>query len=156
VDGRPITGLPGLGAALYQHPPAENVTLSVLRGSSRISIAIPAVQHYNQQVELSSLATPANKIPRLGIFATNLERNFQYVVGNARSTSGVLVVAQTSGPNAQKAKLQAGDIIRSLNTTPMDSLEQLKAAVRELSSGDAVVLQIERDGTFQYLDFEMD
>jgi len=156
VDGRPITGLPGLGAALYQHPPAENVTLSVLRGSSRISIEIPALQHYDQQVELSSLATPANKIPRLGIFATNLERNFQYAVGNARSTSGVLVVAQTSGPNAQKAKLQAGDIIRSLNTTPMDSLEQLKSAVRELSSGDPVVLQIERDGAFQYLDFEMD
>ena len=156
VDGRPITGLPGLGAALYQHPPAENVTLSVLRGSSKISIEIPALQHYDRQVELSSLATPANKIPRLGIFATNLERNFQYVVGNARSTSGVLVVAQTSGPNAQKAKLQAGDIIRSLNTTPMDSLGQLKSVVRELSSGDPVVLQIERDGAFQYLDFEMD
>jgi serine protease Do len=155
VDGRPITGLPGLSAALYQHPPDEIVTLSVLRGSSRISIEIRALQHYDQQTDLSSLATPANKIPRLGIFATNLERNFQYIVGHARSSSGLVVVAQTSGPNALKVKLQAGDIIRSLNATPMDSVEQLKEAVRELNSGDPVVLQIERDAKFQYLDFEV-
>jgi len=156
VDGRPITGLPGLSAALYQHPPDEDVTLCVLRGSSRISLEIPALQHYDQEDELSTLATPANRIARLGIFVTDLERNFQFVVGNARSSSGVVVVAQTSGPNAAKARLRAGDIIRSLNATPMDTVEQLRTAVRGLNSGDPVVLQIERDEKLQYVDFEMD
>ena len=156
VDGRPITGLPGFSAALYQHPPNEDVTFNVLRGSSTISLEIPALQRYDQEDELSNLATPANRISRLGIFATDLERNFQYVLGNVRSAGGVVVLAKTSGPNALKAKLQAGDIIRSLNTTPMDSVEQLRKAVRELNSGDPVVLQIERNEKLQYVDFEMD
>jgi serine protease Do len=156
VDGRPITGLPGFSAALYQHPPNEEVTLTVLRDSSRISLEISALQRYDQEDELSTLATPANRIARLGIFATDLERNFQYVLGNVRSTGGVVVLAKTSGPNALKAKLQAGDIIRSLNATPMDSVEQLRTAVRELNSGDPVVLQIERDEKLQYVDFEID
>src|SRR6202171_431703 len=156
VDGRPITGLPGLSAALYQHPPDEDVTLCVLRGSSRISLEIPALQHYNRVDELSTLATPANRIARLGIFVTDLERNFQFVIGNARSATGVVVVARTLGPNAQKAKLQPGDIIRSLNATPMDSVEQLRTTVRGLHSGDPVVLQIERDEKLQYIDFEID
>jgi serine protease Do len=156
VDGRPITGLPGLSAALYQHPPDEVVTLSVLRGSSRISLEIPALQHYDQVEELSSLATPSNKIARLGIFVTDLEHNFESVIGNVRSSTGVVVVAKTSGPNALKSKLQAGDIIRSLNTTPMDSVEQLRTSVHGLNSGDPVVLQIERDEKLQYVDFEMD
>jgi serine protease Do len=156
VDGRPITGLPGLSAALYQHPPDEDVTLSVLRGSSRISLEIPALQHYDQDDELSALATPNNRIARLGIFVTDLERNFQFVVGNARSATGVVVVAKTSGPNALIAKLQPGDIIRSLNATPMDSVEELRTAVRGLNSGDPVVLQIERDEKLQYVDFELD
>ena len=155
VDGRSITGLPGLSAALYQHPPEEDVTMSVLRGSSKISVKITALQHHDREDELLSLATPANRIARLGIFATNLEHNFQYVVGNVRSSSGIVVVAKTSGPNALKSKLQAGDIIRSLNTAPMDSIEQLKEAVRSLTSGDPVVLQIERDGKLQYVDFEI-
>jgi len=156
VDGRPITGLPGLSAALYQHPPDEIVTLSVLRGSSKISLKIAALQHSDQEDELSALATPNNRIARLGIFATDLERNFQFVVGNSRSATGVVVVARTLGPNAQKAKLQPGDIIRSLNATPMDSVEQLRTTVRGLHSGDPVVLQIERDEKLQYIDFEMD
>jgi serine protease Do len=156
VDGRPITGLPGLSAALYQHPPDEDVTVSVLRGSSRMSLEIPALQHYDQEDELSTLATPANRIARLGIFATDLERIFQFVVGSVRSSSGVVVVAKTSGPNALRARLQAGDIIRSLNATPIDSVEQLRTAVRGLNSGDPVVLQIERDEKLQYVDFEMD
>jgi S1-C subfamily serine protease len=92
----------------------------------------------------------------LGIFATDLERNFQFVPPNVRSSRGVVVLAKTLGPNALKAKLQAGDIIRSLNATPMDSLEQLRAAVRGLNSGDPVVLQIERDEKLQYIDFEID
>jgi serine protease Do len=156
VDGRPVTGLPGFSAALYQHPPNEDVALNVLRGSSTISLEISALQRYDQEDELSTLATPANRIARLGIFATDLERNFQYVLGNVRSTGGVVVLAKTSGPNALKAKLQAGDIIRSVNATPMDSVEQLRTAVRELNSGDPVVLQIERDEKLQYVDFEMD
>jgi serine protease Do len=156
VDGRPITGLPGLSAALYQHPPDEDVTVSVLRGSSRITLEIPALQHYDREDDLSVLATPNNRIARLGIFAADLEYNFQSVMGNVRSSGGVVVVAQTSGSNALKARLQAGDIIRSLNATPMESVEQLRTAVRGLNSGDPVVLQIERGEKLQYVDFEMD
>jgi S1-C subfamily serine protease len=52
--------------------------------------------------------------------------------------------------------VQTGDIIHSLNTKPIDSVETLRSAVRALHSGDAVVLQIERDGGLQYLPFEME
>ena len=123
---------------------------------STISLEIPALQRYDREDELLTLATPANKIARLGIFATDLERNFQFVLSNVRSSGGVVVLAKTSGPNALKARLQAGDIIRSLNATPTDSVEQLRTAVRGLNSGDPVVLQIERDEKLQYVDFEMD
>jgi serine protease Do len=58
VDGRPIAGLPGLSAALYQHSPDENVAMCVPRGSSKISLQIPALQHYDEEDELSNPATP--------------------------------------------------------------------------------------------------
>jgi S1-C subfamily serine protease len=128
----------------------------VLRGSSRITLEIPALQHYDREDDLSVLATPNNRIARLGIFAADLGYNFQSVMGNVRSSGGVVVVAQTSGSNALKARLQAGDIIRSLNATPMESVEQLRTAVRGLNSGDPVVLQIERGEKLQYVAFEMD
>ena len=52
--------------------------------------------------------------------------------------------------------VQTGGIIHSLNTRAIDSVETLRREVRGLQSGDAVVLQIERDGGLQYLPFEME
>jgi hypothetical protein len=49
-----------------------------------------------------------------------------------------------------------GDIIRAIDRTPLQSSSQFQAIVRDVRSGDPVVLQIERSGTLQYLAFEMD
>jgi len=43
-----------------------------------------------------------------------------------------------------------------LNTTSIDSMDTLRAAVRDLKTGDPVVLQVERDGGLLYLSFEME
>jgi len=52
--------------------------------------------------------------------------------------------------------LETGDIIRAIDRTPLQSTSQLQTMVRNLKSGDPVVLQVERKGKLQYLAFEMD
>jgi S1-C subfamily serine protease len=52
--------------------------------------------------------------------------------------------------------LETGDIILAIARTPLQSSSQFLETVRPLRSGDAVVLQIERNGKLQYLAFEMD
>ena len=64
-------------------------------------------------------------------------------------------MAQTAGPNAD-AGLETGDIIRAIDRSSLLSISQFQAIVRDVRSGDPVVLQIERSGTLQYLAFEMD
>jgi len=65
-------------------------------------------------------------------------------------------VAQTPGPNVVDTGLETGDIIRAIDRTPLQSTSQLQTMVRNLKSGDSVVLQVERKGKLQYLAFEMD
>jgi S1-C subfamily serine protease len=43
-----------------------------------------------------------------------------------------------------------------MNRATVESVDQLKTAVAQIKPGDAVVLQIERRGQFQYLAFEME
>ena len=52
--------------------------------------------------------------------------------------------------------LQTGDVIHSLNTTPITSMEGLRGAVLALKSGEPVVLQVERSDGLTYLGFEME
>jgi len=66
------------------------------------------------------------------------------------------VVGQSLDLSALTANLHAGDIIHTLNRVPIQSAEQLRSALRELKPGNAAVLQIERQGQLQYVDFEME
>jgi len=73
-----------------------------------------------------------------------------------RIGTGVIVVGRAPGFNSVSTGLRVGDLIHSLNRTPIESVDQLKSAVAQLKAGDAAVLWIERQGQFQYLTFEME
>ena len=71
-------------------------------------------------------------------------------------STGVIVVGRAPGFSTIDVGLRAGDVVHSLNRTPVESVEQLKSALAQLKQGDAAVLRIERQGQFQYLAFEME
>jgi S1-C subfamily serine protease len=77
-------------------------------------------------------------------------------VHSIRGDTGILVVAQGGVSSSVNTGLEAGDIVRAIDRTPLQSTSQLMAMIRPLRSGDPVVLQIERDGKLQYLAFEIE
>jgi hypothetical protein len=62
----------------------------------------------------------------------------------------------SAGPNAVGTGLETGDIIRAIDRTALQTTSQFETLVRNLRSGDPVVLQVERRGKLQYLAFEME
>jgi serine protease Do len=52
--------------------------------------------------------------------------------------------------------LMAGDVIHSLNRTPITSVEILRDAFTKLQPGDPAAMQVERNGKLTYLTFEME
>jgi serine protease Do len=66
------------------------------------------------------------------------------------------VVARAVYAGTVESGLVPGDVIHSLNRTPIRSLADLRSAVREVKVGDSVVLQIERQGGLHYLAFDME
>jgi serine protease Do len=70
--------------------------------------------------------------------------------------SGVVVAARTLDAMSVETGLQPGDVIHAVNRTTIDSVEALRRVLRSIKPGDPVALQIERQGAFAYLYFEMD
>ena len=93
-------------------------------------------------------------LDRLGLYVVDLNDKVRAALPDLRFPSGVIVVGQSSEPNSATSRLRAGDIIHTLNQTPIDSVEQLRAMLRGLRLGQAVVLQIERAGKLQYVAFD--
>ena len=52
--------------------------------------------------------------------------------------------------------LRPGDVIYAINNEPTSTVAALSAALSQMKSGDAVVLQVEREGTLMYVAFEME
>ena len=117
-----------------------------------------SVKVYHENVdELSDIPDLQKSLVRkLSVFVTDLDERVRPVLHGTRSDSGVLVVAQTSGPNAVDTGLETGDIIRAIDRTALQTTSQFETLVRNLRSGDPVVLQVERKGKLQYLAFEIE
>jgi serine protease Do len=154
VDGRQIAGLPGFTAALYLHSPDTPLKLDVLRGPQKVSLLVAALQQYDVEDDLVNLVDGHSLLDRLGVYVVNLNDKLRAALPDLRFPSGVIVVAQSSEQNSATSGLRAGDIIHTLNQTPIDSVKQLRAMLRDLRPGQAVVLQIERAGKLQYGAFE--
>ena len=52
--------------------------------------------------------------------------------------------------------LTPGDIIHAVNGKKIETLKDLRDALREIPAGSPGVLQIERDGKLSFMTFEMD
>jgi serine protease Do len=157
IDGRPILGLPGLTAALYLHPADQVVRMDVLRGNQKIALNVPAIEDQEKEDHLADFIDPNNRIGRLGIYVMDLDDQLRSAISaDVRIPSGVVVLGQSLDLNALTSTLRAGDIIHAVNRVSIQSVDQLRSALRALKPGDPVVLQIERLGQLQYVDFEME
>jgi serine protease Do len=163
ADDRPIETLSALTAATYLHNPDKPVKLEILRGTDadknkeKKILYVAAVEKHDQMDLLMDATDPENSlVPRLGILVVDITDQIRSAIGAVRIPGGVVVVGRAANLIVSDSGVQTGDIIHSLNNKPIDSVETLRSAVRTLKSGDAVVLEIERDGGLQYLPFEME
>jgi len=157
ADDRPIDTLPALTAAMYLHPLDEVMKLVVLRGGKRETLFVAVSEHRDEMDKLMDAVDPDQSlVARLGILAVDLNDQLRSVVGNLRVSSGVVVIARAANLIGPESGLKSGDVIHSVNKTPVDSLESLRAALNDLKANAPVVLQVERDGQLQWLAFEME
>jgi serine protease Do len=157
IDGKPILGPPDFMTALYLHPTDQVLNMDVLRDANTKSFNV-FVKVYHERIDDLADIPELQKslIRRLNIFVTDLDGKVRPLLHSTRSDSGVVVVAQIGGASAVDTGLEAGDIIRAVDRTELQTTAQFQTLVRNLRAGDPVVLQVERKGKLQYLAFEME
>ncbi|MFZ0317612.1 MAG: trypsin-like peptidase domain-containing protein [Candidatus Sulfotelmatobacter sp.] len=157
ADDRRVETLPGLSSALYLHRLDQVLKLEILRGDQKKILYVPAIEQRDPMDQLFDAADPEKSlVSRLGILAIDLTPDLRNQIGQLRIASGVVVLGRAATLITPETGLQTGDVIHSLNTTPIPSMDALRAAVLALKPGDAVVLQVERSDGLTYLTFEME
>jgi serine protease Do len=155
IDGAHVQNIPQLTWALLHKHPGDHVSLDIWRNGSTIALDFSLVGPPPSSASpLATVNIEENLIVKLGIVATT-PKHEPAEPPSRKSKPGVLVVALLSGTDFEP-ELASGDVIRSVNNVPIASVAQLRAMVEAFKPGDAIALQVERNGKPIYVAFEMD
>jgi len=138
---------------LYRQAVGNFVGIEVLRDGQTRRARVPVEERRDPLANLSAAIDPRQHlVSRLAILGIDLDAQAGVMLGVQRVPSGVIVASTAAGAiDSRDGGLAPGDIIYAVNTKPVASLAELRAALDALKPGDPVVLQLERRGLLMYL-----
>jgi serine protease Do len=156
VDGKPVDNVRHFGLNLYRHAADATVTLVVLRGAEKQTFVVPVMERPDDPYRFLDMVNPQqNLVPQLGILGIDIDAGLAAVLPTPRIAGGVLVAAIAPEANQSEQAFAAGDVIHSLNRTPVQSLAELRSVMDGLKPGAPVVVQVERQGMLLFVTLEL-
>jgi serine protease Do len=153
VDGRSAENLPFVGLQFLSRESGEKIHLEILRGKEQLSFDVKAMDPPHDMDQIAALADPEKSlIPALGILGVEITDKVAALAPELRDPFGILVAARAAGASIE-VPLTSGDVIRTLNGEPMTTLDRLRTALRTLTPGASVAMQIQRDERLLYVSF---
>jgi serine protease Do len=157
IDGAAVDDLPTFSLRAYMLREGTPTTLRILRGTEKLDLQTPVVEHRHNADRLVDLVDrERNLVGKLGILGIQIDKTIAPMLPDLREASGVIVAAKTVGTSAVDNPLPVGDVIHALNGTTVIDLDYLRTSLESIKFNDPVVLQIEREGRMMFLAFRMD
>lgn len=157
INGIPVPNSSAFVMDMYTLPIGSRARVSILRGSQKMTLDIPVVEQKQSINSLADLIHPErDAVPQIGVFAVDLTPDIAGLLGEEGAISGVAVAGTTADRRADEVGLKVGDIIHSVNGSPIANTDGLRAVLGRLKPGDPAALQVERDGRLMFLTFEID
>jgi serine protease Do len=157
VNEKRVQNIRQFALALYPFAVGEKATLEIQRGKQTISYQVQVSEKQDVQERLADLVTREEaRIPQLGILALTLDEKLVSMLPPLRNRFGVVIAGKERYGAYEGEGPLPGDVIYSVNGTPVDSVDSLRSALDVLKTADAIVLQAERAGSLHYLVLEPD
>ncbi len=155
VGGKPVGDVKEFATLLFAYKIGEVAPLGVIRDGKEVTVNVTVAERPGDPQRFADMvAGPGNVVERLGIVGITITDDLRKMLPDLRIPSGVIVAARTPSSALLGEGPEPGDVIHSLNAQPVKDIAGLKQLLREVHSGDPVVLQVERDGELSYLVME--
>jgi S1-C subfamily serine protease len=151
IDGRTLDNARQLELYLYRKPLGDKVALTLLRGKDTLNATVQVVERDGDPQRFADMVSPEkNTVGRLGILGVAIDKKTADLLPDLRRKYGVIVAAR--GQSA----LAVGDVIYSVNNSPVSDIEALRKLLDAIKPGDPAVLQIEREGKLMFLALDLE
>lgn len=160
VNGKKIKNVIDLQNVITSLPPKSNVKLKIIRdGSNKILTLttelmpredgekIPRPQQENKDKEKASTEW-------LGATMTNATAELKQRYNITDDSMGVIVVNVPADSIAADTGIQEGDLIKSINRTPVNNVSDLNALISKITLNKGIVMDVLRRGRWFYLTYK--
>jgi serine protease Do len=155
IGGKPVGDVKEFANQLFSYKIGQMAPIGVLRDGKEVTVNVTVTERPDDPQRFADMVTgPANVVNRLGIVGITINDDLRKALPDLRIPSGVIVAARTPASTLLGDGPEPGDVIHAVNTTSVTDIAGLKQAVRSVQAGDAIVLQIEREGGLSYLVME--
>jgi serine protease Do len=145
-DGQSIDNRARLQAMVASTNPGSEVTLGILREGQPLTLKVTLGE------QPASMATPGGRPAEgtlRGISIQNLTPSIRDQLGLPTNTRGVVIADLDPNCPAAQAGLQPGDVIQSINRTPVNSVAEFNRLAAQ-AQGD-VLLRVNRQGNAAFV-----
>jgi serine protease Do len=154
--GKRIESVPQLNWALLHKRAGQHVSVEIVRKSGKVALNLLLIGGPPASgQDLAATEIEENSVDKLGVVGSALARHGPAERHSKSPSAGVLVTAKLSVSDMQP-ELIVGDVIWSVNGTPVSSVAALRAMLNGFKPGNAIALQVERNGKLMYVAFDMD
>jgi len=157
LDGKRMENGRQFRVNLYQRRIGDVVEVDVLRNSERLRFQVPVLEQRQGPERFLSLVNQADaRVEELGVLALSLNAEISQLLPPLRRASGVVVAATVAEGPYWSELFESGDVIYSVNRRQTRSVEQLRKTLQAVKPGEAVVVQLEREGKMRWVTFEQE
>lgn len=155
IGGKQVGDVKQFATQLFTYKIGQDAPIGVLRDGKEVTVNVKVTERQDDPQRFADMVTgPANVVNRLGIVGITVNADLKKALPDLRIPSGVIVAARTPASTLLGEGPEPGDVIHAVNTTPIADIAGLKQALRAVEPGEAIVLQIEREGGLSYLVME--
>lgn len=155
LNGKQMENARQFDVNLYQALVSEYVTVEFLRGGDTRLVKVQVLERQDDPLRFADKADPEkNVVRRLGILGVTLTPDLLRTVSDLRYPYGIIVALSSTDASANG--LEPGDVIFSVNGTPVKSLEALRSAIDGAPAHAPLVLQVQRDDRVRYVSIDIE
>ena len=155
LNGKQMENARQFDVNLYPALIKENVTIEFMRGDQLRATKVQVIERDDDPMRFADKVDPEkNIIQRLGILAVALTPELTNMVSDLRHSYGVVVAMRST--DAAANGLEIGDVIYSVNGTPVKTFDALRSAVDGLNPRGPAVLQIQREAKLRFVTIEIE
>ena len=157
VNRRTMRNARQLESYIFRSPMREKITLGLLRGTEQLALEVPVIDTVDDPTRFADMVNPEdNLVPRLGILGIGIDKKLAAMLPDLRNSYGVVVAAGSTTDFSSGTGLQPGDVIYSVNGSPVSTVDALKKRLDEFKAGSAIVMQVERSGRLLFVSIELE